>query len=94
MLPQRSCPRSKETESRNATGSSDVILKKKLVTTTFATLGISLTTDILTRLYRIKSVEIARHLNRDAPMVSRLCASYEAVRDLRTERKLAEAVNK
>jgi hypothetical protein len=30
----------------------------------------------------MKAVEIARQLNRDASLVSRLCAAYEAVRDL------------
>jgi hypothetical protein len=30
----------------------------------------------------MKAVEIARQLNRDASVVSRLCATYEAVRDL------------
>jgi len=39
----------------------------------------------------MKAIEIARHLNRDASMVSRLCASHEAVRDLKTEKKIAEA---
>jgi hypothetical protein len=35
----------------------------------------------------MNAIEIARQLNRDAFMVSRLCASYEAVRDLKTEKK-------
>jgi putative transposase len=42
----------------------------------------------------MKAVEIGRQLNRDASMVSRLCASYEAVRDLQTEKKIAEAIDK
>jgi hypothetical protein len=36
----------------------------------------------------MKATEIARRLKRDPSMVSRQCASYEAARDLRTERKL------
>ena len=42
----------------------------------------------------MKGIEIARHLNRDASMVSRLCTSYEAVRDLKTEKKIAQAIHK
>jgi hypothetical protein len=42
----------------------------------------------------MKTIEIARQLNRDASMVSRLCASYEAVRDLKTEKKVAEAIHR
>jgi PEGA domain len=42
----------------------------------------------------MKAIEIARQLNRDPSMVTRLCASYEAVRDLRMERKIAEVIDK
>jgi REP element-mobilizing transposase RayT len=42
----------------------------------------------------MKTIEIARRLHRDASMVSRLCAEYEAVRNLKTEEKIAEAVVK
>jgi len=42
----------------------------------------------------MKATEIARQLHRDASMVSRLCASYEAIRDPRTERKIAEVIDK
>ena len=42
----------------------------------------------------MKTIEIARRLHRDASMVSRLCAEYEAVRNLKTEEKIAEAVDK
>ena len=38
----------------------------------------------------MKAVEIARRLHRDASMVSRLCADYEAHRDPKTEGKIAE----
>jgi REP element-mobilizing transposase RayT len=37
----------------------------------------------------MKASEIARRLHRDASMVSRLCASYEAGRDARKERTIA-----
>ena len=42
----------------------------------------------------MKAIEIARQLNRDPSMVSRLCASYEVVRDLGTEKKIAEVIDK
>jgi hypothetical protein len=42
----------------------------------------------------MKAIEIARRLHRDASMVSRLCASYEGARDARTEKKLAELIEK
>jgi hypothetical protein len=42
----------------------------------------------------MNTIEIARRLNRDASMVSRLCATYEAVRDLKTEKKTAEVMDK
>ena len=42
----------------------------------------------------MKAIEIAYQLNRDASMVSRLCASYEAVRDLKIETKIAEMIDK
>lgn len=41
-----------------------------------------------------KAIDIARRLHRDASMVSRLCASYEAVRDSGTEKKIAELIAK
>ena len=41
-----------------------------------------------------KTIEIGRRLNRDPTMVSRLCASYEAARDARTEKKIAELIAK
>jgi hypothetical protein len=43
---------------------------------------------------RMKATEIARRLKRDPSMVRRLCASYEAVRDVRTEKKIAEVIGK
>jgi hypothetical protein len=42
----------------------------------------------------MKAIEIARQLNRDPFMVSRLCASYEVGRDLGTEKKIAEVIDK
>ena len=36
----------------------------------------------------------SHQLNRDASMVSRLCASYEAVRDLKIETKIAKMIDK
>jgi hypothetical protein len=42
----------------------------------------------------IKATAIARQLNSDPSMVSRLCAGYEAVRDLKTEKKIAEMIDK
>jgi hypothetical protein len=42
----------------------------------------------------MKAIEIARQLNRDPSMVSRLCASYEGVRDLKTEKKIADVIHK
>lgn len=42
----------------------------------------------------MKAIEIARRLNRDASMVSRLCASYEGARDPKTEKKIAEVIDK
>ena len=42
----------------------------------------------------MKAIEIARQLNRDASMVSRLCATYEAVRDVETEKTIAEVIDK
>jgi hypothetical protein len=41
---------------------------------------------------RVKAIEIARKLNRDASMVSRLCADYETTRDTKTEKKIAEVI--
>jgi REP element-mobilizing transposase RayT len=42
----------------------------------------------------MKATEIAYWLHRDPSMVSRLCAEYDAVRDLRTESEIAEAIEK
>ena len=42
----------------------------------------------------MKAIEIARRLHRDASMVSRLCTSYEVARDARTEKKIAELIDK
>jgi hypothetical protein len=42
----------------------------------------------------MKAIETARRLNRDASMVSRLCASYEGVRDPKTEKKIAAVIDK
>jgi hypothetical protein len=42
----------------------------------------------------MKAIEIAHQLNRDASMVSRLCASYEADRDIKIETKIAEMIDK
>ena len=42
----------------------------------------------------IKTIEIARRLNRDASMVSRLCAAYEAARTPQTEGTIAGVVDK
>lgn len=42
----------------------------------------------------MKAIEIARRLRRDASMVSRLCASYEADRDARTEKQIAALIGK
>ena len=42
----------------------------------------------------MKAIEVARRLNRDPSMVSRLCAEYEAVRNPKSEEKIAEAVDK
>ena len=42
----------------------------------------------------MKATDIARRLNRDASMVSRLCATYEADRDFMTEKKIAEVIDK
>jgi len=41
----------------------------------------------------MKAVEIARQLHRDSSMISRLCAEYEAVRNLKPEEKIAAAVD-
>ena len=42
----------------------------------------------------MKAIEIAHRLNRDASMVSRLCAEYEAVRTPQTEGTIAGVVDK
>jgi hypothetical protein len=39
-------------------------------------------------------MEIGRQLNRDASMVSWLFASYEAVRGIKTEKKIAGVIDK
>ena len=45
-----------------------------------------------------RAVDLAREeatrLNSDPSMVSRFCAGYEAVRDLKTEKKIAEVIDK
>jgi hypothetical protein len=43
---------------------------------------------------RMKATEIVRRLKRDPSMVSRLCANYEADRDLRTEKNIAAVIGK
>jgi hypothetical protein len=40
----------------------------------------------------MKAVEIADRLHRDPSMISRLCAQYEAMRDARCEKIIAEAM--
>ncbi|MGH7826698.1 MAG: transposase [Candidatus Binatia bacterium] len=42
----------------------------------------------------MRATEIARQINRDASMVSRLCAIYETDRNPKTERKIAEVIDK
>jgi len=42
----------------------------------------------------MKAIEIARRLHRDASMVSRLCANYEAARDAKTEKHIAQLIDK
>ena len=42
----------------------------------------------------MKAIEIARQFHHDSSMVSRLCASYEAGRDLKIEKKIAEVIDK
>jgi len=42
----------------------------------------------------MKAIEIARRLNRDASMVSRMCAEYETARDPKTEGQIAKVVVK
>jgi hypothetical protein len=42
----------------------------------------------------MKAIEIARRLHRDASMVSQLCANYEAARDAKTEKRIAELIDK
>jgi REP element-mobilizing transposase RayT len=42
----------------------------------------------------MKANEIARRVNRDSSMVSRLCASYEGVRDLSIEREIAKVIDR
>jgi chromosomal replication initiation ATPase DnaA len=42
----------------------------------------------------LKAVEIAHHLHRDASMISRLCADYEAVPNPQTEKKITELIDK
>jgi len=44
-------------------------------------------------LAREQAIEIARRLQRDPSMISRLCANYEAVRDLKTEMQIAQIVD-
>jgi hypothetical protein len=42
----------------------------------------------------MKAIEIARQLNRDSSMVSRFCANYEAFRDSKAEKKIADVIDK
>ena len=42
----------------------------------------------------MKAIEISRRLHRDASMVSRLCANYEAALDTKTEKNVAELIDK
>ena len=42
----------------------------------------------------MKTTEIARRLNRDASMISRLCGEYETAPDQKTERQIAGIVDK
>jgi hypothetical protein len=42
----------------------------------------------------MNTIEIARRLNRDASMVSRLCASYEGVPDPKTDKRIAAVIEK
>jgi putative transposase len=42
----------------------------------------------------MKAVEIAQRLHRDASMISRLCADYEAVPNPQTEKKITELIDK
>lgn len=42
----------------------------------------------------MKAVDIARWFHREASMVSRLCANYEAARDPKTEEKISELIAK
>jgi hypothetical protein len=42
----------------------------------------------------MSTIEIARRVNRDTSMVSRLCATYEAIRDVKTEKKISVVIGK
>jgi hypothetical protein len=42
----------------------------------------------------MKMSDELRQLNREPFMVSRLCAGYERVRDLKTEKKIVEVIDK
>jgi hypothetical protein len=42
----------------------------------------------------MKTTEIARRLNRDASMISRLCGEYETAPDQKTEHRIAGVVDK
>ena len=42
----------------------------------------------------MRATEIAHRLHRDPSMVSRLCATYDAVRDAKMETKIAEAIGR
>jgi chromosomal replication initiation ATPase DnaA len=41
----------------------------------------------------MKAIEIARRLQRDPSMISRLCANYEAVRGLKTEMQIVQIID-
>jgi hypothetical protein len=42
----------------------------------------------------MRAVEVARRLSRDASMVSRLCADYEAAREAEIEEKISALIDK
>jgi hypothetical protein len=42
----------------------------------------------------MEAIEIARQLNRDASMISQFRVNYEAVRDPKTEKKIAAVIDK
>jgi len=42
----------------------------------------------------MKAIQIARQLNPDASMIIRFCANYEAIRDPKAEKQIAEIIDK